>query len=319
MKSKSYLLPALLVLTACAAAANVHCIREILPQKGEINWSDQVIEATGSGVRPADAESPAQARLLAKRAAITDAYRNLAQIISEVRVTSDTTVQRFITTDDTIRTSVQAYIRGARVVEEKEEADGTFTVTVRIGMAGKRALTGMILPRALEPTPAPQPAPAANPPAAEAPPLLTPPTEVRPQTADLLEPDLLTPADAQGPFTGLIVDTRGLDVQPAMSPRIYDAEGREVYGTMNIDPGYAEEVGIAGYMGTIRASLGISRVGKRPLVVRAAGTPDAFRRYISLNAVDAERVLAENRHSKFLERCAVVLVVDERRARDEAR
>jgi len=308
---KGYILSALLVLGTCvAAAAHSGSIRETVPGcHGEIDWGDQVLEATGSGVRPPDAVSPAQARLLAKRAAVADAYRNLAQLISEVSVTGDTTVQRFITTNDTVRLRVQAYIRGARVVDEKDDPDGTYTVTLRVGMAGRRALTGLILPQVLPANPQP---PAARP----EPPLRLP--DVRPDLPPLLEPDLLTPAGARGPFTSLIIDARGFDVQPAMSPRIYDPAGQEIYGTMNVDPGYAEEVGIAGYMGTIRAAMAMPRAGKRPLVVRAVGTPDAFHRYVSLSADDAQRALDESRHGRYLERCAVILVVDERRARDEA-
>ena len=36
-------------------------------------------------------------RLLARSAAIADAYRNMAQVINEVRVTANTTVERHLT------------------------------------------------------------------------------------------------------------------------------------------------------------------------------------------------------------------------------
>lgn len=319
---KRYFLPALLVLGACVAAAAVmDPVREVMPDAhGQIDWSNQVLQATGSGVRPPNAASPAQARLMAKRAAVADAYRNLAQLVSDVQVTSETTVQKFITTNDTVRLSVQAYIRGARVVEESEDPDGTYTVTLQVGMAGKRCLTGIILPRVFAQAPPAGGVAEGNPP--DGPKIdftPAPPANVAPGLPDLLEPDLLTAPDEHGPFTGLIIDARGFDVQPAMSPRIYDASGREVYGTMNVDPGYAEETGIMGYMGTIRAALTTPRVGRRPLVIRAIGTPDAFRRYITISDADAERVRAENRESRFLKNCAVTVVVDERRARDEAR
>ena len=289
-------------LVVAATAAGERIIEGVPAANGQINWSEGVLSATGTGVRPRDAESPAQARLLAKRAAIADAYRNMAHLVSEVRVTANTTVERYLTTNDTVRLNVEAYIRGARVIDEREDADGVYTVTLQLGMTGKQSLTGLVLPSVpaapvVEPQPVPAPAP-----------------EPR-----VLEADLLTPADAKGPFTGLIIDTRGLNVQPAMSPRILDPSGKDVYTGAGVDADRIQETGVAGYMGTIRASLGVERVGSRPLVVRAIGTPDEFHRYVTISAADAERVRAEDQESHFLGKAAVILVVDERRARDEVR
>ncbi|MBI3948199.1 MAG: LPP20 family lipoprotein [Armatimonadetes bacterium] len=296
--------------------------------KGEVNWSEGVLQANGVGVRPRDAESEAQARLLARRAAIADAYRNLAQLINEVRVTADTTADQYITRSDQIRMRVDAYIRGAQVIEEEDdESQGIYTVTMALPMAGGGALTGIMLPHVVKRTrppapvlpsaaPAPEPTPPAAAPAPAVPAL--PPAPTARATLDL-ESELLTPADARGPFTGLIVDTRGLGVEPSMSARIYDPAGREVYGAERVDPDAVVAQGMAGYMGTIRAALRSPRVGSRPLVLRAAATVDEFRRYVAISAEDAQRVLAENGPVQFLQQCAVVLVVDERRARDEAK
>ena len=79
-----------------AGSANAGPIVEFMPQAGgEARSSEGVLRATGAGVAPGDAESPAQARLLARAAAVADAYRNLAQVISAVRVTANTGLQRY--------------------------------------------------------------------------------------------------------------------------------------------------------------------------------------------------------------------------------
>jgi hypothetical protein len=306
-------------------------ITESVPgAQGEVRWSDGVLRATGTGVRPRDAESAAQARLLARTAALADAYRNLAQVINEVRVTASTTVERFLATDDTIRMSVEAYIRGAVVVAESDDEDGSYRVTIQVPLTGKNALTGLVLPNVLRTPRVSAPVEIATHPGVvpsdprTSPPLVSMPTPPMPSVpqgpaALNLEPELLTPAGDQGPFTGVIIDARGLHMQPAMSPRLFDALGKEIYGTVNVDASFAEEVGIAGYMGTIRAAMALERVGKRPLVIRAIGTPDQFRRYATISAEDAQRLLAANAQTRFLEKCAVAFIVDERRARDEGR
>ena len=83
------------------------------------DWVKNTIKATGNGVRPEDAESDAQGRLMALRAAKVDAMRNLSEEIYGLRIDSSTTVRDFVATDDNIRTEVNNYLVGARTVSEK--------------------------------------------------------------------------------------------------------------------------------------------------------------------------------------------------------
>jgi hypothetical protein len=100
-----------------------------------------IIRATGYGAPPPPRPggTPAQARLLAQRAAQADAYRNLAERVKGVRIDSETTVIDFITRDDRIRTRVDAVIRGAQVISSRELPDRTFEVVIEIRVADIRA------------------------------------------------------------------------------------------------------------------------------------------------------------------------------------
>lgn len=73
-----------------------------------------------------------QQKLMAIRAAQVDAYRNLAEQVYGFRVWGSTSVSAFATQSDTVRTYVDAYIRGARVVNTTAIADGNFEVTVEL-------------------------------------------------------------------------------------------------------------------------------------------------------------------------------------------
>ncbi|MCE5278082.1 MAG: hypothetical protein ABFD92_10015 [Planctomycetaceae bacterium] len=55
-------------------------------------------------------------RLMAERAARLDALRKLGERINGILITSETTVKDFVATDDTIRTQMQTFLRGARQV-----------------------------------------------------------------------------------------------------------------------------------------------------------------------------------------------------------
>jgi hypothetical protein len=83
------------------------------------NWGNEntsYIEVVGVGLNGYGTN-----RQLAKRAAVVDAYRNLAEATQGVQVDADTTVEKLTLQSDTIRTHVSALIRGAKIVGEGNE------------------------------------------------------------------------------------------------------------------------------------------------------------------------------------------------------
>ncbi len=75
------------------------------------------VSVIGQGVAPMNTSSPAQAYALAKRAAIADAYRAIAEKVKGVRVDGQDTIKNMMVQKSTIRTYVQAIVRNADIVE----------------------------------------------------------------------------------------------------------------------------------------------------------------------------------------------------------
>jgi len=75
------------------------------------------ISVIGQGVAPMNTSSPAQAYALAKRAAIADAYRAIAEKVKGVRIDGQDTIKNMMVQKSTIRTYVQAIVRNADIVE----------------------------------------------------------------------------------------------------------------------------------------------------------------------------------------------------------
>jgi len=75
------------------------------------------ISVIGQGVAPMNTTSPAQAYALAKRAAIADAYRVIAEKVKGVHVEGQDLIKNMMVKRSIIRTSVKAMIRNANVVE----------------------------------------------------------------------------------------------------------------------------------------------------------------------------------------------------------
>ncbi len=86
------------------------------------DWNNGVIQATGTGV-PTTGAIGAQARILARRAAIADAQRNLLELTEGVQVDAETTVEMMMVTSDIIRTKVSGVLKGARIVSESHHAN----------------------------------------------------------------------------------------------------------------------------------------------------------------------------------------------------
>ena len=68
-------------------------------------------------------------------------------------------------------------------------------------------------------------------------------------------------------LTGVVIDTRGLTIQPALFPKIIGPEGKQLYGVEHVIPKWAAAFGVAGYFTKIDAIK--KMVGKKPLFFNA--------------------------------------------------
>lgn len=245
------------------------------------NWNTNVIQVTGTGVaNPAMAVTPAHASMMARRAAIADAYRQLAEEVNGVQVDSETTVEQMMLTSDVIKTKITATIKGARVVSEGELSGGGYSVTLELPIFGEGnsiAETVIERPTYIEPFPTPA-------------------------------PNYTPPVDTHRPsygYTGLIVDCRGLGmINPVMSPVIKNASGEKIYGHKNLDYDRIIREGMASYAQDMSET---SRAGSNPLIVRAIALDDLNATPV-ISMEDADFILYENSTSHFLDNIAVVFL-----------
>ena len=90
------------------------------------------LETTGVGVVPCSgACSTAQARVMARRAAIVDAYKSLTEKVYGVKINGRDTVKNMILQNSSVRSYVEGLIRGAQI-EEESFKDGVYNVVMSI-------------------------------------------------------------------------------------------------------------------------------------------------------------------------------------------
>ena len=75
------------------------------------------VSVLGQGVAPVNTASPAQAYALAKRAAIADSYRLIAEKIKGVNVDGHDLIKNMMVKRSTIRTAVNAMVQNANITE----------------------------------------------------------------------------------------------------------------------------------------------------------------------------------------------------------
>jgi hypothetical protein len=95
------------------------------------------IAAAGYGAQGSSGQMNAtQQRLMAMRAARIDAYRNLSEQLYGVRITGNSTVASFATQNDQVRAYVDTFLRGARLINMTQLADGSFEAILEVELPG---------------------------------------------------------------------------------------------------------------------------------------------------------------------------------------
>ncbi|QJW48258.1 hypothetical protein HA075_22685 [bacterium BFN5] len=249
---------------------------------GSVHWdhgTSGYIEVTGSGTPPANVHHFSQGRALARQAALMNAAQNLLETVQGVQLNANTTLRSVIAADNLTRNKVNQVIKHARIIHEIPQADGSYQVVMRIQLFGADSVADAI-GKSIAVTPQEFP-------------------QIQQVGASVVEI-----------YTGVVIDARGLLLEPTLFPLIYDESGRIVYGNMFIDQEQLLTKGVVGY--SLSAEMftsvldGRSRSGNRPLMIKAIRLADNNCNVVISDA-DAALLLAGNAAVGYLKDCAVVL------------
>lgn len=268
-------------------------MQQVEAAEGGLLWEDGKVVAVGYGAPPTGVYG-ARANLLARRAAVVDAQRNLAEFVKGTQIDAETTLLNYMTENDTVKTRVSALIQGAAIIKEEAMDDGSYRVTMSLPLYGAgKSVSAAILP-ALRENKEPLPPPAVVSPAPE------------------VKEEIQQRAVAGTNYTGVVVDAGGMGLMASFSPVIYDTNGRAVYGIQNIDYDKAISQGMVGYAKSVGAATHLSRIGSTPLVVKAVQVRGGNNSVNPVNVVvsveDANKILLANEKSHMLQSGSVVFV-----------
>ena len=106
-----------------------------------IDWSKGIIRATGRGLYPADSPNRPAAREMAKRAALSDAERNILGAVEQIKVGPNQDLISSAARSYIVR--IKGYLQGFRVVGERE-TDSGIEVELELPLTGPDGLTRII-------------------------------------------------------------------------------------------------------------------------------------------------------------------------------
>jgi hypothetical protein len=114
---------------------------------------------------------------------------------------------------------------------------------------------------------------------------------------------------AQTVYTGLIFDAQGLTFTPSGSVKIFDEDGREVYGSAYVSKDWADKQGIVSYAKSLDQAKANPRVAGNPLVIKAVRVTGPNNKDLVISNDDARRVRDLAKNLNFLDAAKVVIIV----------
>lgn len=272
-------LAAICALAASSILAQIQPVATGAANAPGVNWEERSIIATGIGAPNPNLPTAAQ-RPGAERAAQQIALRNALETIKGIFLNSSTTIENFMTKNDVVSSRVSGFVKGfEQQGKPRYMSDGTVEITMKIPLDGVDGLGDAVLGSQLTSAP----------------------------TMTKFEG---TKAKQKIVFTGLIIDCKGLNVKPALSPRVVDEDGKEVYGSAYVSREWAIKYGMVGYSKDLAAAAKIERVGATPGQIKASKAIGDNSTDIQISNVNAADIRSAAENLKFLSECRVVFVLD---------
>lgn len=290
LKRKYKIFVALLIWLA-AVAGHTEPVGQLVQRKasGRVNWSAGIVGVDGSGKSAvSELETQAGTKEKARASATAQARIKLLETLHGLRINtsyrlSDLTAANALV-DDQIRTLVDHL----PVIDQLETIFSDGSIEVQLLMSIRGGFSHLVLPAEIrEIESITKVFPSKNSPSAAQP------------TSD--------EADA---FSGLIIDARGILVEPALAPKVLDERLEEVYGPTFASRKYAVQHGIAGYYTDMAKAAANPRVAGQPLIIKAMRTAWPGLCDLVISNVDATKLRSSSKHLMFLRECRVIIVTD---------
>jgi len=238
---------------------------------GELDWTGLTVRARGTGVVDPSVDDESEARLMAERAAVIVAQRNLLEIVKGVRVDSENRVKGLMAGHDAVYAGVDGAVKAARQLGEAryDGAAGTVEVELEVDLYGPGGIAGVLQPALGDAV------------------LTGSPT---PEVKRFLQQ-----------YSSLVLDGGGAGLKPSLFPKIYDEAGNLLLDTRL----YAPDLGQPGaaamrFISDVDRVLAHPGLQGAPMVVKVREVRGPLGTDIVIGGQDAAKLKWLRDGSRFL-------------------
>ena len=111
------------------------------------------------------------------------------------------------------------------------------------------------------------------------------------------------------PYTGLIIDARGLELEPALYPTIVSEQGNEIYSSLFISREFAVQYGVCTYICSMDKAIREKRIGPHPLIFKALRKSSDENASVVISMADTKQIEKATERHIFLKECRVIIVM----------
>ncbi len=242
---------------------------------GQINWTEKVVVATGTGAPDLKAPNVSVARIGAERAAKLDALRNILEALKGVKITANASIADRMGQSNDISAQVQGMARNFKVVDTRYYSDGGVDVVVQMEITSQ--LRALLFPK----------------------------NKKKEKKVVKKEGEKL-----KTKYTSLIVIASKLGLVPAMAPKILNQKGKKIYGAEMVEPSILESKGVSTYCKTLKIAKKRKITGKKPLIIKAVKLADGSKSDLVIKGEDAKKLEAIDLDTTFLKEAKVIFVTN---------
>jgi len=273
-----------------------------LNETASVDWSRQVILTSGSSASlPPD--SDASQRIAAIEGAKAAAVENLFKAIKELPLDAHSKVKQALENKLLSPGYIGQVVQKYTIVDTRSMSDMSVEVDIEL------PLISNLLPLLLQKNKNDGQLKISDEPLCPTCLQLWPEGKTLPGDIKLIVPSEGLTTNKGTPFTGLIIDVRGLNFKPALNPMVLNSANEEIYGVNYVDRDVASKLGIVNYQDDLSKALKNERVGKDPLVVRGVQVSGPLSSNIIISANDAILIHAAAKTRNFLKECRVIILI----------
>ncbi|EKD27291.1 MAG: hypothetical protein ACD_79C00770G0005 [uncultured bacterium] len=294
-----------------------------------VNWTAGEVCATGVGILTST-KWTMEDKINAHRAASLDALRKLTETIGKIYVDSDVKISTFYENDNIFKKKIDGIVRNFSEKKVNFTDDGVCKVEISVPINGDGSIAdvflgGQDIPKvedfadknkvvtneASSPSVTTEPVKKVE--------MASIPQKEEPQVNPSIDASIKSSQDGDtkpeetkiAQISGLVINAAGLDVRPALNPKIVSETGEEFYGFNKADKDFRRLNGLASYAVNMDDACLDKRVIETPFTMEAKGVVEGKPATIIVNSKDIEKFSRLDGNTRILNHCRVIIVTQD--------